>query len=116
LQPLGQTSFALQASLVASSGFHASAVWNSTYPKNYMGVSTKGVSAWTAYVTGAKGDTGRVVLEQLPNYSALSSNLFPTGDCPSRSLNFYQVDHHHHQGRVQDFCCLPNTASYFKQS
>ena len=80
-QPANTASVAFQASLTAFPGFQAGITWDTSYPRNVLGnSSTPNVSAWTAYLTGAMRDTGRVIVDALPGFYSFTSPLFPEGE------------------------------------
>ena len=83
-QPANIASVAYQASLKAATGFQASITWDTTYPRNVLGNSSVPyLSAWTAYLTGAMRDTGKVIVDALPGLYSFTSPLFPEGEAPA---------------------------------
>lgn len=78
--PLLSAKVAYVAQLSAQTTFIANVTWDTTFPRNQMGNSTNGnVTGWIVYLSGAQGDTGKVVVDQLVQFRAFSADTVPEG-------------------------------------
>lgn len=78
--PLLYAKVAYVAQLSARTTSIANVTWDTTFPRNQMGNSTNGnVTGWIVYLSGAQGDTGKVVVDQLVQFRAFSADAVPEG-------------------------------------
>lgn len=68
------------AELSTQTGFKANITWETSFPRNQMGNSSIAeVTGWIVYLSGALGDTGKVIVDQLPQFKAFTADALPEG-------------------------------------
>lgn len=83
MQPgVAKAAFLATVEAGAGAGFQATVSWDTSFPKNLMGTSSANqtVNAWIVYLSGSQKDNGKIVMDDLPRFTAYYSDALPQGE------------------------------------